>query len=219
MGARLRDRRGSLFDRYPAAGGGGTPRAQAAKSRFSRPISTRARSPSRATAAIRRHRGRRVSEERLRRFFTREGDHYRMRQEVRDIVLFATHSLLKDPPFSRLDLISCRNVLIYLDRELAAAGCSARSTMRSPRRLPVPWLVGDRRQCRPACSAAVDRDARIYSRSAARRTSSAAEKPFSASPAGSAAVAWRRRPRPANSDSHLHRRALEELAAPEHAGR
>jgi two-component system, chemotaxis family, CheB/CheR fusion protein len=59
-----------------------------------------------------------VSEERLRRFFAREGDHYRVRQEVRDIVLFAVHDLLKDPPFSHLDLISCRNVLIYLDREL-----------------------------------------------------------------------------------------------------
>ncbi len=59
-----------------------------------------------------------VSEARLRRFFVREGDHYRVRQEVRDIVLFAVHDLLKDPPFSHVDLISCRNVLIYLDREL-----------------------------------------------------------------------------------------------------
>jgi len=59
-----------------------------------------------------------ITEERLRRFFNREGDHYRIRQEVRDIVLFAVHDLLKDPPFSHVDLISCRNVLIYLDREL-----------------------------------------------------------------------------------------------------
>jgi two-component system CheB/CheR fusion protein len=59
-----------------------------------------------------------VSEDRLRRFFNREGDHYRIRQELRDVVLFAHHDLLKDPPFSRVDLISCRNVLIYLDRDL-----------------------------------------------------------------------------------------------------
>jgi len=59
-----------------------------------------------------------VSEARLRRFFTREGDYYRVRQELRDIVLFALHDLLKDPPFSHVDLVSCRNVLIYLDREL-----------------------------------------------------------------------------------------------------
>src|SRR5262249_46937741 len=50
-----------------------------------------------------------VSEDRLRRFFVREGDHYRIRQEVRDIVLFAMHDVLKDPPFSHVDLISCRN--------------------------------------------------------------------------------------------------------------
>jgi len=59
-----------------------------------------------------------VNEERLRRFFTRDGEHYRVKRELRDAVLFANHSLLKDPPFSRLDLVSCRNLLIYLDREL-----------------------------------------------------------------------------------------------------
>jgi two-component system CheB/CheR fusion protein len=64
-----------------------------------------------------------VGEERLRRFFTLEGDHYRVRQELRDVVLFAVHDLLKDPPFSRIDLISCRNVLIYLDHELQEQVC------------------------------------------------------------------------------------------------
>lgn len=59
-----------------------------------------------------------VSEDRLRRFFVRDADHYRVRQELRDMVLFANHSLLKDPPFSRMDFVSCRNLLIYLDREL-----------------------------------------------------------------------------------------------------
>jgi two-component system CheB/CheR fusion protein len=65
-----------------------------------------------------------VNEERLRRFFTSEGDGYRVRQEVRDTVLFAVHDLLKDPPFSHMDLISCRNVLIYLDRELQEQVCN-----------------------------------------------------------------------------------------------
>ncbi len=59
-----------------------------------------------------------LSEERLRRFFTREGEYYRVKRELRDAVLFASHSVLKDPPFSRVDLISCRNLLIYLDRDL-----------------------------------------------------------------------------------------------------
>lgn len=65
-----------------------------------------------------------LNEERLRRFFQREGDHYRVRRELRDIVLFASHSLLRDPPFSRLDLISCRNLLIYLDWDLQQQVCN-----------------------------------------------------------------------------------------------
>jgi two-component system, chemotaxis family, CheB/CheR fusion protein len=58
-----------------------------------------------------------VSEERLRRFFVKEHRGYRVRRELREMVLFATHDLLKDAPFSRLDLVSCRNLLIYLNRE------------------------------------------------------------------------------------------------------
>ena len=53
-----------------------------------------------------------VSDERLERFFRSEGDHYRIIRALRDDVVFAAHSLLRDPPFSRLHLISCRNVLI-----------------------------------------------------------------------------------------------------------
>ncbi len=52
------------------------------------------------------------------RFFRLEDDHYRVTTEVRDHIVFAAHSLLRDPPFSRVHLIACRNVLIYLDREL-----------------------------------------------------------------------------------------------------
>ncbi|XDF33554.1 PAS domain S-box protein [Paracidovorax avenae] len=58
-----------------------------------------------------------VSAERLRRFFVRERGGYRVRRELRESVLFAVHDLLRDSPFSRLDLISCRNLLIYLTRE------------------------------------------------------------------------------------------------------
>jgi len=46
-----------------------------------------------------------------------------VRRELRDIVLFACHNVLKDPPFSRIDLISCRNLLIYLDREMQQQVC------------------------------------------------------------------------------------------------
>ncbi|WP_194136076.1 CheR family methyltransferase [Salipiger mangrovisoli] len=57
-----------------------------------------------------------VSSERLQRFFSREGNTYRIRKAVRDLVIFAEHNMLKDPPFSRIDLVSCRNMLIYLKR-------------------------------------------------------------------------------------------------------
>jgi two-component system CheB/CheR fusion protein len=57
-----------------------------------------------------------VSPDRLRRFFQKEHDGYRIRRELREKILFAVHNVLKDPPFSHLDLISCRNLLIYLNR-------------------------------------------------------------------------------------------------------
>ncbi|HSL27725.1 MAG TPA: chemotaxis protein CheB [Anaerolineales bacterium] len=57
-----------------------------------------------------------VSRERLEKFFTREGDYYRVRRELRDAVLFTNHNVMRDPPFSRQHLIACRNVLIYLQR-------------------------------------------------------------------------------------------------------
>ena len=58
-----------------------------------------------------------VSAERLRRFFIKEGAAYRVTKKVRECVVFATHNVVSDPAFSRLDLISCRNLLIYLDAE------------------------------------------------------------------------------------------------------
>ena len=59
-----------------------------------------------------------VRPERLERFFVKENSGYRIRKEIRELVIFAPHNLLADPPFSKLDLISCRNLLIYLEREV-----------------------------------------------------------------------------------------------------
>src|SRR5262249_54179721 len=53
-----------------------------------------------------------VSPERLKRFFTRADGAYRVSKHLRDLCVFARHDLTRDPPFSRLDLIVCRNVLI-----------------------------------------------------------------------------------------------------------
>jgi two-component system, chemotaxis family, CheB/CheR fusion protein len=57
-----------------------------------------------------------VSPERLRRFFHKEDRGYRVRRDLREKILFAVHNLIKDPPFSHVDLVSCRNLLIYLNR-------------------------------------------------------------------------------------------------------
>ena len=59
-----------------------------------------------------------VSAQRLQRFFTREDDAYRVRREIREMLVFAPQSLIADPPFTKLDLVSCRNLLIYLDGNL-----------------------------------------------------------------------------------------------------
>ena len=59
-----------------------------------------------------------VGARRLARFFSKQGDHYRINQSIRDRVLFAQHDVILDPPFTRLDLIACRNLLIYFDPTL-----------------------------------------------------------------------------------------------------
>jgi two-component system, chemotaxis family, CheB/CheR fusion protein len=61
-----------------------------------------------------------VSAERLQRFFINETGNYRLVKELRDMCIFSVHSVIRDPPFSRLDLISCRNLLIYLKPSLQA---------------------------------------------------------------------------------------------------
>ncbi len=59
-----------------------------------------------------------VSSERLRNFFLKEENAYRVKKQLRQMVVFATQNLIKDAPFSKLDLICCRNVLIYLNAAL-----------------------------------------------------------------------------------------------------
>ena len=59
-----------------------------------------------------------VTPERLERFFVRDNGTYRVVAEIREMCIFSLHNLIKDAPFSRLDLISCRNLMIYLDASL-----------------------------------------------------------------------------------------------------
>jgi two-component system, chemotaxis family, CheB/CheR fusion protein len=157
-----------------------------------------------------------VSEERLRRFFTREGDSYRVRQEVRDVVLFAAHDLVKDPPFSHVDLISCRNVLIYLDRDLQEQVCGTFHYALKPGGY---LLLGASESADhpPGLFRMLDRNARIY-----ESTSVSGEKPRLL-PSLLGPVRKREQvvqvgrglsPTAALSEAAIHRRALEKVAPP-----
>ncbi|WP_286191918.1 chemotaxis protein CheB [Roseomonas genomospecies 6] len=59
-----------------------------------------------------------VSQERLARYFTARGDHYVVTRDIRRMVVFAAHNIMRDPPFTKIDLVSCRNLLIYMDSPL-----------------------------------------------------------------------------------------------------
>jgi two-component system CheB/CheR fusion protein len=157
-----------------------------------------------------------VSEDRLRRFFVREGDNYRVRQDLRDAVLFAHHDLLKDPPFSRVELVSCRNVMIYLDRELQEQVISTFHYALNPGGFLM--LGSSETADSPAgLFRHVDRNARIY-----QSTANAGDKPRllprllgplrvreQAPPIGHASS-----PTAAFNEALAHRRALEKLAPP-----
>ncbi len=59
-----------------------------------------------------------MSAERLRRFFSKEEAGYRVKKEIREMVVFAVQNVIKDPPFTKLDLLCCRNLMIYLEADL-----------------------------------------------------------------------------------------------------
>ena len=106
-----------------------------------------------------------VTEERLRTFFVEDSEHYRIRKEVRDLVLFASHNVLKDPPFVKLDLISCRNLLIYLQRELQHQLCDLFHYALKPDGF---LFLGSAETVDSSADlfSAIDRDARLYTATA-----------------------------------------------------
>ena len=59
-----------------------------------------------------------VGPERLKRFFTKEENHYKVKKSIREMLVFASQDLIKDPPFTKLDILSCRNLMIYLGQAL-----------------------------------------------------------------------------------------------------
>jgi two-component system CheB/CheR fusion protein len=59
-----------------------------------------------------------VSQKRIKRFFKTEKNGYQVNREIRDMIVFAPQNVVKDPPFTKIDIISCRNLMIYFDAEL-----------------------------------------------------------------------------------------------------
>ncbi|HSU99830.1 MAG TPA: chemotaxis protein CheB, partial [Roseiarcus sp.] len=154
-----------------------------------------------------------MTEERLRRFFTREGDHYRVTRELRDTVLIARHSLLKDPPFSRVDLVSCRNVLIYLDREVQSQVCA---TFHFALRRSGYLFLGSSENADVPVGAfrVLDREARIYQRMSI--PSEVRVTPRTGGATSGLDPSPPRTPAPfrAPVEAGIHREALERLAPP-----
>jgi two-component system, chemotaxis family, CheB/CheR fusion protein len=154
-----------------------------------------------------------VNQERLRRFFIREGDHYRVRQDLRDIVLFADHNLLKDPPFSRIDLVSCRNVLIYLDHEVQDEALKTLyyALNAGGYLLLGPTEAADRPQ---GLFRVIDQKVRLY-QSTAAPTEKAQVLPQRLHARGKEIpIQHARTPSMAMSEVVAHRRALEQAAPP-----
>ena len=85
-----------------------------------------------------------VSPERLARFFTRVDESaWQISKQVRETVTFAVQNLITDAPFSKMDLISCRNILIYLEPEMQKKIITLLHFALERGRLPVPGPVGD----------------------------------------------------------------------------
>ena len=157
-----------------------------------------------------------VSQERLKRFFTAEKDGYRVTQEVRDYILFANHDLLKDPPFSRVDLISCRNLLIYLDRDLQEQVCNTFHYAMNPNGY---LLLGtaETADLPAGLFRSIDRNARIY-----QSTAQPGEKPrllprlLGGIDTRGIARRFEHIPAPTDAltDAAAHRRLLEQSAPP-----
>ena len=153
-----------------------------------------------------------VSEERLRKYFTKEADHYRVGREIRERVLFASHNLLKDPPFSKLHLISCRNLLIYVEKDLQDQILTTFNYALKPG--GYLFLGSSETADTPAgVFRAIDRDAKIY-QSAIREGQHGEFNTVVIGPRSEAIPQLLTPAQTKQSPSATHQRALEQIAPP-----
>jgi two-component system CheB/CheR fusion protein len=144
-----------------------------------------------------------VSPERLARWFVREGDTYCVVKELREMCIFSQHNVIKDAPFSKLDLVSCRNLLIYLNADLQGRVIPLFHFALLPDRF---LFLGNSENVtrHPKLFAPIDRRARIF-----KRLEAGVRLPpdFPISPVAGRASAEALRPRVYGSDIGLERRA------------
>lgn len=155
-----------------------------------------------------------IAPQRLRQYFSKEQSRYRVKKEIRERVLFAMHNLLRDPPFSKVHLISCRNLLIYLDREVQAEILR----MFHFALQPGGYLMLGSSESADACSdlfVAVDKKNRIFRTKASTSVGrSSAQLAVNVYP-GVAVETSKRMPQSARiSFAEVHRRVLEQYAPP-----
>jgi two-component system, chemotaxis family, CheB/CheR fusion protein len=154
-----------------------------------------------------------VSAERLHEFFHLDGGRYQVNKSLRELVLFARHNLLRDPPFSRIDLISCRNLLIYLNRQAQERVLSALNFVLNP---DGRLLLGtsEAADMMPDLFVLADKRQRIYSRRGVFRPADAAAGPALGSARPNFAGLTDQRAANIRSTGELHYRLLEEIAPP-----
>ena len=117
-----------------------------------------------------------VSPARLSRFFVKVDGHYLISKAVRDVCVFAEHNIIRDPPFSRMDLVSCRNVLIYLEPAEQKRVLAAFHYALKPSGILV--LGSSEAASVPGLFEILDRDNRVYAKSVATGVSTAMIAPL-----------------------------------------
>ncbi|HEY1615402.1 MAG TPA: chemotaxis protein CheB [Rhizomicrobium sp.] len=154
-----------------------------------------------------------ISEARSRRFFMHDADHYRVKKDLRDVVLFATHSLLKDPPFSRIDLVSCRNLLIYLERDLQRQACNTLAYALRPGGF---MFLGSSEGIESSVNSVrvIDRQARIFQTTERTRARLPELARLETTHLSSQQAREASRDRGPRDEQPSHRQALETLAPP-----
>ena len=152
-----------------------------------------------------------VAEIRLERYFRADNGHYRVVSDLREHVVFAAHSVLRDPPFSRVHVISCRNLLIYLDRDLQE---QLMAVFRYACRDDGYLILGESESAPDDLFLPVDRTHRIFTARSRVRGERPALPEILATPVGRLARAARNLHASGRSPIEAHVAALEAAAPP-----